>query len=132
MEMDPLSPAGRIERLRHDAGLRRQLVEDRPQDEHTRRILDAFHRIYVVDDDYDYEPHPSLSIGARARAGATSPWSIALDAMMACDGKQLLVETFENYTEGNLDNIREMIEDEATVMGIADGGAHVCTVCDAS
>jgi N-acyl-D-aspartate/D-glutamate deacylase len=132
MEMNPLSPAGRIERLRRNAGLRRQLVEDRPQDEHTRRILDAFHRIYVVDDDYDYEPHPSLSIGARARAGATSPWSIALDAMMACDGKQLLVETFENYTEGNLDNIREMIEDEATVMGIADGGAHVCTVCDAS
>jgi N-acyl-D-amino-acid deacylase len=52
--------------------------------------------------------------------------------MMANEGKQLLLETFENYTEGNLDNIREMLEDEATVMGIADGGAHVCTVCDAS
>jgi N-acyl-D-aspartate/D-glutamate deacylase len=25
-----------------------------------------------------------------------------------------------------------MLADEATVMGIADGGAHVCTVCDAS
>ena len=127
-----LTPAQRVEALRRDASLRNKLVEERPADEHTKRIADALNRIYVVDNSYDYEPHPSLSIGARARSTGVSPWLIALDAMMAHEGKQLLVETFENYTEGNLDNIREMIEDEATVMGIADGGAHVCTVCDAS
>ncbi len=127
-----LTPAQRVEALRRDASLRNKLVEERPADEHTKRIADALNRIYVVDNSYDYEPHPSLSIGARARSTGVSPWLIALDAMMAYEGKQLLVETFENYTEGNLDNIREMIEDEATVMGIADGGAHVCTVCDAS
>lgn len=132
LSMDHLNPAQRFDTLRRDPALRRKLVAERPADEHTKRIADALGRIYVVDDSYDYEPHPSLSIGARARAAAASPWQIALDAMMANDGKQLLVETFENYTEGNLDNIREMIEDEATVMGIADGGAHVCTVCDAS
>ncbi len=127
-----LTPAQRVEALRRDASLRNKLVEERPADEHTKRIADALNRIYVVDNSYDYEPHPSLSIGARARSTGVSPWLIALDAMMAHEGKQLLLETFENYTEGNLDNIREMIEDEATVMGIADGGAHVCTVCDAS
>ncbi len=130
--MNNLTPAQRIDRLQRNADLRRKLVEERPVDEHTTRIADALHRIYVVDDTYDYEPHPSLSIGARAQASDTSPWALALDAMMARNGKQLLVETFENYTEGNLDNIREMIQDEATIMGIADGGAHVCTVCDAS
>jgi N-acyl-D-aspartate/D-glutamate deacylase len=132
LEMSSLNPAQRVTRLRQSAELRRQLVEERPSDEHTKRIADAFGRIYVVDDNYDYEPDPSLSIGARAQTTGTSPWALALDAMMACEGKQLLVETFENYTEGNLDNIREMLVDEATVMGIADGGAHVCTVCDAS
>ncbi len=132
LSMDHLNPAQRFDTLRRDPALRRKLVAERPADEHTHRIAGALDRIYVVDDSYDYEPHPSLSIGARARAAAASPWQIALDAMMAHEGKQLLVETFENYTEGNLDNIREMIEDEATVMGIADGGAHVCTVCDAS
>ena len=132
LSMDHLNPARRFDTLRCDPALRRKLVAERPADEHTKRIADALDRIYVVDDSYDYEPHPSLSIGARARAAAASPWQIALDAMMANEGKQLLVETFENYTEGNLDNIREMLEDEATVMGIADGGAHVCTVCDAS
>ena len=130
--MNDLTPAQRIACLQRNADLRRRLVEERPVDEHTKRIADALHRIYVVDDTYDYEPHPSLSIGARAQAADTSPWALALDAMMARNGKQLLVETFENYTEGNLDNIREMIQDEATIMGIADGGAHVCTVCDAS
>ena len=130
--MNDLTPAQRIDRLQRNADLRRSLVEERPADEYTKRIADALHRIYVVDDTYDYEPHPSLSIGARAQAADTSPWALALDAMMARNGKQLLVETFENYTEGNLDNIREMIQDEATIMGIADGGAHVCTVCDAS
>jgi len=132
LEMSSLNPAQRVTRLRQSTELRRQLVEERPSDEHTKRIADAFGRIYVVDDNYDYEPDPSLSIGARAKTTGTSPWALALDAMMACEGKQLLVETFENYTEGNLDNIREMLVDEATVMGIADGGAHVCTVCDAS
>jgi N-acyl-D-aspartate/D-glutamate deacylase len=132
LAMNHLTPAERVERLRRDPELRRKLIEERPADDHTKRIADALHRIYVVDDSYDYEPHPSISLGAKAQAAGTSPWSLALAAMMERDGKQLLVETFENYTEGNLDNIREMLEDEATVMGIADGGAHVCTVCDAS
>ncbi|MEO8164848.1 MAG: amidohydrolase family protein, partial [Betaproteobacteria bacterium] len=132
LAMNDLTPAQRVEKLQGDAELRRRLVEQRPADEHTQRIATALHRIYVVDDSYDYELDPALSIGARAQATGTSPWSLALDAMLARNGKQLLVETFENYTEGNLENIREMIQDEATIMGISDGGAHVCTVCDAS
>ncbi|MFL6582383.1 MAG: amidohydrolase family protein [Burkholderiales bacterium] len=132
LEMSSLNPAQRMARLRQNPELWRKLVEQRPADEHTKRIADALHRIYVVDDSYDYEPDPSLSLGARAQATGNSPWALALDAMLAHDGKQLLVETFENYSEGNLDNIREMLADDATVMGIADGGAHVCTVCDAS
>ena len=132
LDLSSLNPAQRVDRLRQNPELRRKLVEHRPDDEHTKRIAAALHRIYVVDDSYDYEPDPSLSIGARAQATGSSPWALALDAMLAHEGKQLLVETFENYTEGNLDNIREMLADEATIMGLADGGAHVCTVCDAS
>jgi N-acyl-D-aspartate/D-glutamate deacylase len=131
LEMQSLSPAQRYQRLMSEPQLRRRLVEERPTDAHTKRIADAFDRIYVMDDAYDYEPHPSVSVGGQARATGASPWQIALDAMLARDGKQLLSEAFENYTEGSLDNIREMLVDDATVMGIADGGAHVCTVCDA-
>jgi N-acyl-D-aspartate/D-glutamate deacylase len=130
--MAGLSPAARYDRLVRDADLRRRLVEERPTDEHTKRIAASFHRIYPMDDAYDYEPDPASSLAGRAAATGTSPWQLALDAMMARGGKQLLSDAFENYTEGSLDNIREMLADEATVMGIADGGAHVCTVCDAS
>jgi len=84
-----------------------------------------------LDDAFDYEPDPSNSIAARAQTEGRSVWAVALEAMMADDGKGLLSHTFENYTEGNLEVIREMLVDEATIMGLGDGGAHVCTVCDA-
>ncbi len=126
-----LTPMQRYEQLMRDPQLRRRLVEERPSDAHTRRVEDAFPRIYAMDDEYDYEPHPSASLAGRAAATGANPWQLALEAMMARGGKQLLSEAFENYTEGSLDNIREMLVDDATVMGIADGGAHVCTVCDA-
>ena len=132
LAMSKLTPAQRYEQLQRDGDLRRRLVEERPGDEHTKRIAAAFPRMYIMDDAYDYEPDPSISIAGLARSTGQDPWSISLDAMMASGGKQLISEAFENYTEGNLDNIREMLTDDATVMGIADGGAHVCTVCDAS
>jgi N-acyl-D-aspartate/D-glutamate deacylase len=132
LAMSKLTPAQRFEQLRRDGDLRRRLIDERPDDEHSGRIAAAFPRIFIMDDAYDYEPDPSISIAGLARSTGKNPWAIALDAMMANGGKQLLSEAFENYFDGSLDNIREMLTDDATVMGIADGGAHVCTVCDAS
>lgn len=127
-----LTPAKRIEALARDAQLRRAMVEQRPDDEHTRTMEQALARTYVLDDSYDYEPHPSQSLAARAAEQGCSPWALALQAMMANDGKGLLTHTFENYTEGSLEVVREMLLDEATIMGLGDGGAHVCTICDCS
>jgi len=129
--MSELSPAERYERLQRDLELRRVLVEQRPDDEHTRFVDAALARTYVLDRTYDYEPDPSDSIAARARTQGRDPWALALEAMMAERGKGLLSHTFENYSDGSLDVIREMLVDDATIMGLGDGGAHVCTVCDA-
>ena len=52
--------------------------------------------------------------------------------MMAEGGKGLLLHPIENYHGGSLEDVREMIEDDASVMGVADGGAHVGIICDAS
>jgi N-acyl-D-aspartate/D-glutamate deacylase len=130
--MAALTPAQRAEALARDAQLRRALVEQRPDDEHTRIMEQALARIYVLDDSYDYEPHPSQSLAARAAAQGGNPWALALQAMMAHGGKGLLTHTFENYSEGSLEVVREMLLDEATIMGLGDGGAHVCTICDCS
>jgi N-acyl-D-aspartate/D-glutamate deacylase len=37
-----------------------------------------------------------------------------------------------NYADGNLDAAGEMLAHPHTVVGLADGGAHVGTICDAS
>ena len=129
--MSHLSAAQRFERLKREPELRRTLVEQRPADQQTRMIETALPRTYVMDGSYDYEPDPSNSIAARAQTEGRSVWALALEAMMAEEGKGLLSHTFENYTEGSLEVIREMLVDEATIMGLGDGGAHVCTVCDA-
>ena len=118
--------------IMHLIGVRRTLVEQRPTDKHTLWIESALPMTYVADDSYDYEPATSDSIAARAQAEGRNPWAYALEAMMARQGKALLSHTFENYTEGSLAVIREMLVDEATIVGLGDGGAHVCIVCDAS
>ncbi len=128
--MAHLSPAQRYERLSNDAELRRALVTDLPDDEHTHRVRQWMPRTYVVDERFDYEPAPELSIGAQAERTGRSVWELALEAMMSNGGKRLLAHTFENYSDGNLEVVREMLLDEATIMGLGDGGAHVCTVCD--
>lgn len=130
--MQHLTPRQRYERVRNDAALRRRLVDERPSDEHTQVMAERMPRTYVFDDRYDYEPLPSESVTALAERSGKSPWTICLDAMLDNDGKGLLTHTFENYSEGSLDVIREMITDEATIMGLGDGGAHVGIICDAS
>jgi N-acyl-D-aspartate/D-glutamate deacylase len=87
-------------------------------------------RTFIVDDGFDYEPLPEKSIGAIAHTSGRSVWEVSLEAMMSNNGKRLLAHTFENYSEGNLEVVREMLRDDATIMGLGDGGAHVCTVCD--
>lgn len=130
--MAALTPAQRFERLRDESALRQGLIDQRPTDAHTLTMHERMARTYVFDDRYDYEPLPSTSLAARARESGRSVWALALEAMMAEDGKGLLTHTFENYAEGSLDVIREMLVDDATIMGLGDGGAHVATIVDAS
>jgi len=132
LALSNLSPKERFDRLMRDADLRRVLVEDRPDDAHTRMIEAALPRTYALDERYDYEPNVSESITARALRAGTSPWALALETMLADGGKRLLTHTFENYYGGDLEVVRELIDDDYTVMGLGDGGAHVCTICDAS
>jgi N-acyl-D-aspartate/D-glutamate deacylase len=127
-----LPHAERVARLRTDAALRDRLVAERPDDRSTRMIGGMLGRAFEMGASPDYEPPPEAAIGARARASGRSPWALALDAMLADDGRGLLMHPFENYTGGDLEVVRTMLEDDATVMGLGDGGAHVGTICDGS
>jgi N-acyl-D-aspartate/D-glutamate deacylase len=89
-------------------------------------------RTFPIGPALDYEPEPSTSIAAQGIAQGRNPLQLALDLMLADGGKGMLLNTLENYNAGNLDAVREMPLDDATVMGVADGGAYVGVICDVS
>jgi len=130
-ELRDLSPAERFARLSSDADLRRRLTTPRTGDAPTY-MGEAFHKMFPIGDRPDFEPEASQSVAAIALRSGRTPQDVALEAIMAQGGKGLLMLPFENYAHGNLDVVHEMMTDPGTVLGVADGGAHVGVICDAS
>ncbi|MEI8303417.1 MAG: amidohydrolase family protein [Burkholderiales bacterium] len=117
-------------RLQAEPALRERLVTERtgtPAERFMQRMLE---RSFVMDEAQDYEPDMSASLGARAAREGATVWALAMDALLADQGGGLLMHPFENYSEGSLDVVREMLVSDATVMGLSDAGAHVGLICD--
>jgi N-acyl-D-aspartate/D-glutamate deacylase len=96
------------------------------------RIIGSFDHMYELGDPPDYEPDPCTSIAKRAEREGREPLDLACDLMCAAGGRGMLYVPFLNYRDGNLDAVGEMLAHPNTVVGLADGGAHVGTICDAS
>ena len=128
----PLIPPQRVARLRGDAALRQRLIDERPGDALTAWFEQALRRTFVLGPTLDDEPKPDSLLVARAERAGTSAWALALDALLADDGKGLLLHPFENYSGGDFSVVHEMLADSATVMGLGDAGAHVGLICDAA
>jgi N-acyl-D-aspartate/D-glutamate deacylase len=132
LDMRRLSPEERYQRLVADAELRRVLTEGQQEPNPRAFMAEAFHKMFPIGERPDYEPDSRDSIAAIAQRTGRTPQAVALEEMMARGGKGLLMLPFENYAYGNLDVVHEMITDPGSVLGIADGGAHVGVICDAS
>ena len=130
--LQALSPAERVTSIQQDEALKRSLVEIRPNDPHTVWMTDALSKSYELGNPPDYEPDPSYSIVSRATAEGRDAWDFALELLLKENGKALLLYPFENYSGGNLEVVREMLQDEHTICGLGDAGAHVATICDVS
>jgi N-acyl-D-aspartate/D-glutamate deacylase len=94
--------------------------------------LTRFDRMFELGDPPDYEPAPARSIAARADAEQREPGDLAYDLLLADGGCGFLYYPFHNWVDGSLDDVHEMLGDRNLVPGLADGGAHVGTICDAS
>ena len=94
--------------------------------------LTRFDRMFELGDPPDYEPPASRSIAARARSMGQEPAQVAYDLLVADGGRGFLYYPFHNWVDGSLDDVHEMLRDPHLVPGLADGGAHVGTICDAS
>ncbi len=131
-ELGQLDLEQKITRLQESPALQSRLVDETPDNEHTRWILNAFERTYELGESLDYEPSPECSIAARGRNTQASPWLIAMKILLAGRGDSMLLHTFENYAHGDLEDLREMLVSEHTICGLGDAGAHVATICDAA
>lgn len=89
-------------------------------------------RVFPLGENPDYEPSRADSIASRARSAGVDAWELYYDTLLEDGGKQLLLRPLLNYTDYNLDAVREMLEHPTTAWGLSDGGAHCGTTCDAS
>jgi N-acyl-D-aspartate/D-glutamate deacylase len=96
------------------------------------RLIGAFDRMYELGDPPDYEPDPATSIARRAEREGRDPLDLAYDHLVSDGGRAFFYLPILNYVDGDLDATGEMLAHPHTVPGLADGGAHVSTICDAS
>ena len=118
-------------RLR-DPAFRATLLGETFADPSLKHRLTNWDAIFPLSDPPDYEPAASNSIAAIAAREARTPEEVAYDLMMQNDGRTILYRPIINYADGDLEAVREMMQDPNTIMGLGDGGAHVSIICDAS
>ncbi|CAB4790424.1 unannotated protein [freshwater metagenome] len=115
-----------------DPEIRRRLLAEASSPDPTMRQFFDPDKSFPLGDPPDYEPHPSTSIAQIAKRAGADVWSVFYDALLADNGHAFVMRPLLNYTDGNLDAVREMLMHPTTVWGLGDGGAHCGTTCDAS
>ena len=117
-----------------DPAFREKLLNDEPDAENpfVKSILRSFGKMFVLGDPPDYEPTEDKTVAAIARARGSTPEAVALDLMLAEEGRGMLYLPFLNYAQGSLDPVKTMLESPASLPGLSDGGAHVGMICDGS
>ena len=136
-ELGDLPLEQRVERLRDPAVRARILSEESVGVDPrvaviTLLIEQGLHKIFPLGDPPDYEPRPETSIRAVAEREGRDPYEVLYDAMLELDGRQLLMLTLIGYADGDLEAVREMLENPHSAFGLGDGGAHCGAICDAS
>ncbi|MEM9572597.1 MAG: amidohydrolase family protein [Pseudomonadota bacterium] len=117
-----------------DPAYQHRLLNDQPDADNpfVKSILRSFGKMFVLGDPPDYEPTDDKTVAAIAKARGTTPEAVALELMLADDGRGMLYLPFLNYAEGSLDPVRTMLQSPASLPGLSDGGAHVGMICDGS
>ena len=137
-EAAKLPPAEMLARLR-DPEMRRTILSQEASPRLldllpplSRQIATRWDRMYLLGDPPDYEPPPESSIAAMAARAGVSPAEFCYDYLVGGDGGRMVYFPVTNYVHGDLEVVRELIEDPHTLLGLSDGGAHCGVICDAS
>ena len=135
LEISELPLAERVKRLRDPDVRKRILGPERAEEAGFGAILDhpaVLQKIFPLGDPPDYEPGPEKSIAAIAEREGRSTDEVLFDHMLKDEGRELMLFPYFNYSNGQLEPMREMLDSDVTVLSLGDGGAHCGLICDAS
>jgi N-acyl-D-amino-acid deacylase len=135
-EIDGLGIAEQRRRLA-DPALRRRILAETPSAQEVSRlaqfrqlITTRWDKFFVMGDPPDYEPADEMSVAAIAARERRTPDEVAYDYLTEAENRFLFFPVV-NYAQGDHEPIREMLTDEATLLGLSDGGAHCASIVDA-
>ena len=128
----PLAP--RLERMRRP-DVRAQILSE-PVDPDPALVLGRmvrdFAHMFLLGDPPDYEQPADRSIAAMAKARGMTSEELAYDVLAEGESGGKLYLAMANYPDCSLDAVGTILRHPDVVLGLADGGAHVGTICDAS
>ena len=100
--------------------------------EFNKAFSSGFDKMFPLGDPPDYEPSPDKSVAAIAARQGRAANDVCLEFLLKNDGREMLYYPLLNYVDGDFEVLREMLEDDASVLSLSDGGAHCGLICDAS
>lgn len=87
-------------------------------------------RIFPIEATPDYEPGPEKSLAALARTQGRPALELFYDLLLEDEGRRLFFFAVANYHGGDHAVARAMLAHPASLVGLADGGAHSGMICD--
>lgn len=123
----------RIQKMR-DPVVREAILngELNPSNDAFRAVTSNYDYMFQLGALPNYEQPKEKTLAEMARAKGCSPQELAYDILLQHEGKAMLYTTFLNYADYSLEPSLEMMRHPNTVLGLADGGAHVGMICDGS
>jgi N-acyl-D-amino-acid deacylase len=114
-----------------DPEFRARVLADEPKVSRyhdTNKMISTWDRMYVLPEDLSYEPDFNDSIAGVAEARGCDVREALMDVMASGRPILFLVGGYN----GDLERQRSRIENDLSVFGLSDGGAHCGVLCDAS
>jgi N-acyl-D-aspartate/D-glutamate deacylase len=87
-------------------------------------------RIFPIAATPEAEPAPAESLAALARRAGRDPLELLYDGLLEDEGRRLFAFAVANYHGGDHAVAHAMLSHPASLVGLADGGAHSGLICD--